>query len=103
MFEALVETLEIHNYGVRAYEQFNQLCHQSAEKHPDHAIFFLTLSVFAERFVNQYDESPLTSAVADAQKEKVLGMIQKMEMILQKDSAPQNELLNIVSRDIMNG
>ena len=103
MFEELVQTLEMHNYGVRAYEQFSQLCYQSAEKHPDHAIYFLTLSVLTERFVNQYDESPLTITVADAQKEKILGMIQKMEKALHKDSTARIELLNSVSRDIMNG
>ncbi len=103
MFEELVETLEIHNYGVRAYEQFVQLCYQSAEKQSDHAVFFLTLSVLAERFVNQYDESPLTITVADAQKDKVLRLIEKMEKTLFKDFAEQIKLLNTVSMDIMGG
>ena len=103
MFEELVETLEMHNYGVRAYEQFAQQCYRSASVQPDHAIYFLTLRVFAERFVNQYEESPLTITVADAQKEKILGMIQKMEKALHKDSTARIELLNSVSRDIMNG
>jgi len=103
MFEELVDTLETHNFGVRAYELFAQQCYQSAQVQTDHAVFFLTLRVFAERFVNQYEESPLTITVADAQKEKILGMIQKMEKALHKDSTAQIELLNSVSRDIMNG
>ena len=68
MLEDLVKTLEVNNYGIRAYEQFAQLCYKSIVEQPDMAIFFLTLSVMAERFVNQYDESPLTITVADAQK-----------------------------------
>jgi len=103
MFEELVETLAMHNFGVRAYELFAQQCYQSAQVQTDHAVFFLTLSVMAERFVNQYDESPLTLTVADAQQEKVLGIIRQMEMTLHKNSIAQIELLNSVSRDIMNG
>ena len=103
MFEELVETLEMHNYGVRAYEQFAQLCYRSASVQPDHAIFFLTLSILAERFVDQYDDSPLAIMVADAQKEKILTIIQNMEMTLHKDSTARIELLNSVSREIMNG
>jgi len=66
MLEDLVKTLEMSNYGVRSYEQFAQPCYKSVAEQPDHAIFFLSLSVLAERFVNQYDESPLTITVADA-------------------------------------
>lgn len=101
MLEDLVKTLEVNNYGVRAYEQFAQLCYKSVVEQPDMAIFFLTLSVMAERFVNQYDESPLTITVADAQKNKILRLIEKMEKTLNESSAQQVRLLNAVARDIL--
>ena len=101
MLEDLVKTLEVNNYGVRAYEQVAQLCYKSIAEQPDMAIFFLTLSVMAERFVNQYDESPLTIAFADAQKDKILDTIEKMEKTLNESSADQVGLLNAVAKDIL--
>jgi hypothetical protein len=101
MFEELRKVLQKHNYGVRAYEQFSHRCNQSAQDQPDHAVFFLLLSVMADRFVNQYDESPLSITVANAQKDKVLGTIAAMEKILAEDIADQIKLLNAVSISVM--
>jgi hypothetical protein len=101
MFKELIKTLEMHNYGVRAYENFSQMCHQSAKKHPDHAAFFLCLALLADRFVNQYDESPLTISIADAHKDKVLSLIDEMENVLSEDVTLQVKLLNTLALDLM--
>ena len=99
MFEDLVKTLEIHNYGVRAYEQVAQLCYKSVAEQPDYAVHFLVLSVFAERFVSRYDEYPLTVDEADKEKKRILRWIEKMEISLRQSREGQIELLNSVSRD----
>lgn len=101
MFEDLVKMLEMHNYGVRAYENVAQLCYKSVAQQPDYAVHFLLLSVFAERFVSLYDESPLTVAEADKQKERILGWIEKMEASIRENREAQVQLLNSVSRDVL--
>jgi hypothetical protein len=101
MFEDLVKTLEMHNYGVRAYEKVAQLCYKSVAEQPDYAVHFLLLSVFAERFVSIYDESPLTVAEADKQKERILGWIEQLEASVKLNRDAQISLLNSVSRDIL--
>lgn len=101
MFEDLVNTLELHNYGVRAYEQFAQLCYKAVAEQPDYATHFLVLSVFAERFVSAYDESPLTVGEANTQKERILGWIEKLEESLKKNQEAQIKLLNNISRDFL--
>ena len=101
MFEDLVKALEMHNYGVRAYETVAQLCYKAVAEQPDYAAHFLLLSVFAERFVGMYDESPLTVAEADKQKVRILGWIEKMEASVKKNREAQVDLLNSVSRDIL--
>lgn len=101
MFEDLVKTLEIHNYGVRAYEQVAQLCYKSVAEQHDYAIHFLVLSVFAERFVNRYDEHPLTVGEADDEKKRILGWIEKMEASLLKSQDDQIRLLNNISRGFL--
>ncbi|CAB1079414.1 hypothetical protein D1AOALGA4SA_7128 [Olavius algarvensis Delta 1 endosymbiont] len=101
MFKDLMKVLEQHNYGVRAYEHFSQMCYQSAKDQPDHAVFFLTLSILADRFVNQYDESPLTTTAADAQKDEILAIIASMEESVSSSAADQINVLNTVSMHIM--
>jgi len=101
MFEDLASTLEVHNYGVRAYEQVAQLCYKSVAEQPDYAVHFLVLSVFAERFVSRYDEYPLTVDEADTQKKRILDWIEKLEVSLQKSQEDQIKLLNSVSRDLL--
>ena len=101
MFEDLVKTLEMHNYGVRAYEQVAQLCYKSVAEQPEYAVHFLVLSVFAERFVSRYDEYPLTVDEADKEKKRILGWIEKMETSLKKSQEGQIDLLNSVSRDFL--
>lgn len=101
MFEDLVNTLEMHNYGVRAYEQVAQMCYKAVAEQPDYAIHFLVLSVFAERFVSRYDEFPLTVGEADTQKERILKWIQKMEASLKKNEEEQLKLLNSASREFL--
>jgi hypothetical protein len=101
MFEDLLKVLEKHNYGVRAYENFSQICYQSVKDQPDHAVFFLALSILADRFVNQYDESPLTTTVADAQKDEILAIVAKMEESISTNAADQIYVLNTVSMHIM--
>ena len=101
MFEDLVKTLEMHNYGVRAYEQVAQLCYKSVAEQPEYAVHFLVLSVFAERFVSRYDEYPLTVDEADKEKKRILRWIEKMETSLKKSQEGQIDLLNSVSRDFL--
>ncbi|MFW2368500.1 MAG: hypothetical protein ACN4GW_18955 [Desulforhopalus sp.] len=101
MFQDLVNTLEAHNYGVRAYEQVAQLCYKSVAEQPDYAVHFLVLSVFAERFVSRFDEYPLTVDEADRQKKRILDWIEKLEVSLKKSQEDQIELLNSVSRDFL--
>jgi hypothetical protein len=101
MFEDLVNTLEAHNYGVRAYEKVAQLCYKSVAEQPDYAVHFLVLSVFAERFVSRYDEYPLTVDEADTQKKRILDWIEKLEVSLKKSQENQVKLLNSVSRDFL--
>ena len=101
MFEDLRNTLESHNYGVRAYEQVAQLCYKSVAEKPDYAVHFLVLSVFAERFVSRYDEYPLTVEEANTQKKRILEWIEKLEISLQKSAEDQMKLLNSVSRDFL--
>jgi hypothetical protein len=101
MFKYLLKVLEKYNYGVRAYENFSQMCYQSVKDQPDHAVFFLTLSILADRFVNQYDESPLTTTTADAQKDEILEIIAKMEESISTNAADQIHVLNSVSMHIM--
>jgi hypothetical protein len=101
MFEDLVNTLEAHNYGVRAYEKVAQLCYKSVAEQPDYAVHFLVLSVFAERFVSRYDEYPLTVDEADTQKKRILDWIEKLEVSLKKSQENQIKLLNSVSRDFL--
>jgi len=101
MFEDLVNTLEAHNYGVRAYEQVAQLCYKSIAEKSDFAVHFLVLSVFAERFVSRYDEYPLTVEEANTQKKRILDWIEKLEISLQKSPEDQTKLLNRVSRDFL--
>ncbi|NNK96842.1 MAG: hypothetical protein HKP41_21020 [Desulfobacterales bacterium] len=101
MFEDLVKTLEMHNYGVRAYEQVAQLCYKSVAEQPEYAVHFLVLSVFAERFVSRYDEYPLTVDEANREKKRILRWIEKMESSLKKSQEGQIELLNCVSRDFL--
>jgi hypothetical protein len=101
MFKDLLKVLEKHNYGVRAYENFSQMCYRSAKDQPDHAVFFLLLSVMADRFVNQYDESPLTTTAADAQKDEILEIIEKMEEAISTNAVDQINVLNTVSMHIM--
>lgn len=99
MFEDLVKTLDVHNYGVRAYEQVAQLCYKSIAEQPDYAVHFLVLSVFAERFVSRYDEYPLTVDEAGKEKKRILEWIEKMEISMRKSQEGQMELLNSISRD----
>lgn len=101
MFEDLVKTLEAHNYGVRAYEQVAQLCYKSIAEQPDYAVHFLVLSVFAERFVNRYDEHPLTVDEANKVKEQIVSWIERVELSLRESHDDQIKLLNIASRDFL--
>lgn len=101
MFEDLISTLEAHSFGVRGYEQVAQLCYKSVAEQPNYAVYFLVLSFFAERFVNQYDDYPLTVDEVDIQKKRILDWIDKLEESLKKNQAEQIELLNSVSRDFL--
>ncbi len=101
MFEDLVNTLEAHNYGVRAYEQVAQLCYKSVAEQPDYAVHFLLLSIFAERFITRFDEYPLTEDEADRQKKRYLDWIEKLEVSLKKNQHDQVELLNSASRHLL--
>lgn len=60
MFDSLVKELNEHGGGVRAYDMCARAARGRIESDPENAVALLLIAHAAQRFVEAYDDQPLT-------------------------------------------
>lgn len=64
MFDTFVKELNVQGGGVRAYDAAARAARARIVTEPDHAAALLLISFAAQRFVDAYDDQPLTVEAA---------------------------------------
>ena len=64
MFDTFVKELNVQGGGVRAYDAAARAARARIATEPDHAAALLLISFAAQRFVDAYDDQPLTVEAA---------------------------------------
>lgn len=69
MFEQILKNLQDQGGGVRAYEACANSVLERIGKEPDNAAALFLLGVAAQRFVDSYDDQPLSTEAASGELE----------------------------------
>lgn len=79
MFESLLQRLNEQGGGVRAYEACAREARARIATEPQNAAALFLIFVAAQRFVDSYDDQPLTVEAAGAELETVRSFVATLE------------------------
>ena len=99
MFDDLHKLLDEHGGSVRAYEICARTARSRAVAEPDNAAALFLLAMAAQRFVDAFDDQPITVQETAKEGEKIGGYITDLSAAFsQSDPAKKIAALNIVAR-----
>ncbi|MEZ5812791.1 MAG: hypothetical protein R3D45_15375 [Rhizobiaceae bacterium] len=75
MFDSLVKAISDAGGGVRAYDACARAARARIAKEPDNSAALLLISYAAQRFVESYDDQPLTVEEAAEEFNHITGMV----------------------------
>lgn len=98
MFEIFLEELSAKGGGVRAFDACARIARSRIADEPSAAAALLLISYVAQRFVESYDDQPLTMDAADEERVQFRAIIGMMEDAYASGSAEAKvEALNKVA------
>lgn len=90
----LVEIVESEGRGVRSYTECARVCQERINDKPDQAASYYLLKIAANRFVDAYDDQPLTSQAADREFSAFKGYADEL-FAVEEESDPAKKLTAI--------
>lgn len=101
MFDDLHKLLDEHGGSVRAYEICARTARNRAVEEPENSAALFLLAMAAQRFVDTFDDQPITVSEAAKEGEKIGGYITDLgEAFDQSDPAVKITALNLVARSL---
>ena len=79
MVDSLVKTLDEQGGSVRAYDACARAARARIASEPENAAALFLISYAAQRFVDAYDDQPLTAKAAGEEFEQFRSMVGKLE------------------------
>ncbi len=101
MFDTLLKNLDEQGRGVRAYDACARAARNNTINHPDKAAAFLLIAIAAQRFVDAYDDQPLTVEKAGEEFDQIGSLIALLGDAYATDSAEKKiAALNTVAAQL---
>lgn len=99
--DKLAEWLKSQHKGLRTYKTFQQMVLDTGAKHRDQYVLFYLLAALVGRFVESYEEAPLTLGVTDEAHKRLMAISDKAAKFQSLSAADQIKLLNeLASSDL---
>ncbi|WP_153769949.1 hypothetical protein [Labrenzia sp. CE80] len=99
----LVKIIEDNGKGVRAYSECNRACRDQLVVQSETAAAYFLLSMVSEKFVDTYDDQPLSSSIAEAEFKRFKGYVGQFEASERAaDPAEKLNTLNRIADEIAN-
>ncbi|MEJ8472556.1 hypothetical protein [Roseibium algae] len=99
----LVRIIEDFGKGVRAYNECSRACRDQLKVQSDTAAAYFLLAIVAEKFVDTYDDQPLSSPIAEAEFKRFKGYVEQFEATERaSDPSAKLDTLNRIADEIAN-
>jgi hypothetical protein len=95
--EELVRWLKSQHKGLRTYKTFHQELLSAGAKHRDQYALYYLLAMLVGRFVDAYEDLPLTSDVADNAHKQLTAFSEKAENFAALSATEKLEFLNEIA------
>ncbi len=95
--EELAQWLKSQHKGLRSYKAFQQKVLEVGSKNRQQYALYYLLGMLAGRFVEVYDERPLTLDVTDEAHKRLIAVVDKALLYNTMSAQQQNELLNEIA------
>lgn len=79
MFDQLLECLNEQGAGVRAYDACARMARARVSEEPDNAAAYLLLAYVAQRFVESYDDQPLSVEAASEEFQQFTDLVKMLD------------------------
>jgi hypothetical protein len=100
--EDLAQWLKSQHKGLRTYKTFQQRVLDLGTQHRDHYALYYLLSTLVGRFIDAYDESPLTLDVTDEAHKRLVALSEKAAGFEALSSDGQLAFLNEIATSDLN-
>lgn len=87
MFESLVKGINDAGGGVRAYDACTRTARARMAEEPENAAALLLISYSTQRFVESYDDQPLTVEMAAEELDHITGIVRLLDKAFAGGSA----------------
>ena len=95
--EELAQWLKSQHMGLRTYKTFQQKVLEIGLKNRRQYALYYLLAMLAARFVDVYDERPLTLDITDEAHKRLVAIVDKAVRFETMSAREQNELLNEIA------
>ena len=95
--EELAEWLKSQHKGLRTYKTFQHMVLDAGAKHRDQYVLYYLLAALVSRFVDSYEEAPLTQAVTDEAHRRLLAISEKAAKFQSLPAEDQIKILNEIA------
>jgi hypothetical protein len=93
----VAEWLKSQHKGLRTYKTFQQMVLDAGSKHREQYALYYLLATLVGRFVDSYEEAPLTLGVTDGAHRRLMALSEKAAKFESLSSADQFKLLNEIA------
>lgn len=100
--EELAQWLKSQHKGLRTYKVFQQRVSEFASQHPNHSALGSLLAMLVGRFVDSYEDSPLTLDVTDAAHRRLTAFAEKAAQFDRLSAEDRLKLLNEIAAAELN-
>lgn len=94
--------LKSQHKGLRTYKEFQQKVLEAGSKHRDQYALYSLLAVLVGRFVEAYEESPLTLDIADEAHKRLVALADSAVRFNSMSSDERLALLNEIAASDLN-
>ena len=95
--EGLVQWLKSQHKGLRTYKAFHQRVLELGGQHRDEFALYFLLSAVAARFVDAFEDSPLTLDVTDEAHKRLVAITEKASQYPRMPAEQRLALLNEIA------
>lgn len=92
--EELAKWLKSQHKGLRTYKTFQQMVLDAGAKNREQYVFYYLLAALVGRFVDSYEEAPLTLGVTDEAHKRLTAISDKAAKFQSLSAEDQVKLLN---------
>jgi len=95
--EELAEWLKSQHKGLRTYKTFQQMVLDAGAKHRDQYVLYYLLAALVARFVDSFEEEPLTLGVTDEAHRRLVAISDKAAKFQSLSAEEQIKILNEIA------